>query len=269
MARIFYILLTVLLLTSCSEFQKALKSDEVKTKYEVATKLYESEKYSKAIRLFEQISNTYRGKPQAEKLFYMYAMALYKTKTYQTASYQFESFTAQYPASSKAEEAAFLAAKSYYQLAPRYSLDQVDTYKGLEKLQAFIDRYPNSQYMPEANQLVKELRDKLELKAFEIAKQYHLTAEFFGDYNAAIKSFDNFLIDFPGSSLKEDVLWLKFDSAYQLAINSVYYRMEQRLKDAKDDYYDLIKFKGETKYRGQADKMLAKIDTELQNFSKK
>lgn len=269
MARIFYILLSALLLTSCSEFQKALKSDDVKTKYEVATQLYEKEKYSKAIRLFEQIANQYRGKPQAEKLFYMYAMSLYKTKTYQTASYQFESFTAQYPTSTKVEEAAFLGAKSYYHLAPRYSLDQVDTYKGLEKLQTFIDRYPNSQYMAEANQLVKELREKLEQKAFEIAAQYHKTAEYFGDYNAAIKSFDNFLLDYPGSIYREEALWLKFDSAYQLAINSVAYRMEERLKNAKDDYTDLIRFKAETKYREQADKMLARIDSELQNFSKK
>jgi outer membrane protein assembly factor BamD len=269
MARIFYILLSALLLSSCSEFQKALKTDDIKTKYEVAEKLYEKEKYGKAIRLFEQIATSYRGKPQAEKLFYMYSMSLYKTKTYHTASYQFESFTAQYPKSTKVEEAAFLGAKAYYYLSPRFSLDQVDTYKGLEKLQAFIDSYPNSQYMPEANQLVKELREKLEKKAFEIAKQYRMTAEYFGDYNAAIKSFDNFLIDFPGTIYKEDALFIKFDASYELAINSVQYRMEERLKEAKDNYNDLIKFKAETKYREQADKMLAKIDSELQNFSKK
>jgi outer membrane protein assembly factor BamD len=268
MARLFYILISALLLTSCSEFQKALKTDDVKMKYEVAEKLYEKEKYSKAIRLFEQISQSYRGKPQAEKLFYMYAQSLYKTKTYHTASYQFESFTAQYPKSTKVEEAAFLGAKSYYFLSPRFSLDQVDTYKGLEKLQAFIDRYPNSQYMPEANQLVKELREKLETKAFETAKQYRQTAEYFGDYNAAIKSFDNFLVDFPGSPLREEALFIRFDASYQLAINSVQYRMQERLKNAKDYYSALIKFKSETKYREQADKMLARIDSELQNFSK-
>ncbi|MES2485696.1 MAG: outer membrane protein assembly factor BamD [Bacteroidota bacterium] len=269
MARIFYILLSALLLTSCSEFQKALKTDDVKIKYEVATKLYDKEKYYKAIRLFEQIAQSYRGKQQAEKLFYMYSMSLYKTKTYHTASYQFESFVAQYPKSTKVEEAAFLGAKSYYFLSPRYSLDQVDTYKGLEKIQSFIDAYPNSQYMPEANQLVKELREKLEKKAFEIAKQYRQTAEYFGDYNAAIKSFDNFLLDFPGSIYKEDALFIRFDASYELAVNSVSYKMEERLKAAKDNYSALIKFKSETKYKEQADKMLAKIDTELQNFSKK
>lgn len=269
MARFFYILLFLAFtLTSCSEFQKALKSDDIKTKYEVADKLYTKEKYMKAIRLFEQIAPSYRGKPQAEKMFFMYADALYKTKQYYTAGYQFESFTAGYPHSTRIEEASFMGAKSYYHLSPRYSLDQVDTYKALDKLQAFIDNYPNSQYMPEANQLVKELREKLEKKAFEIAKQYHTTAEYFGDYNAAIKTLDNFISDFPGTSLKEDALYLKFDSSYQLAINSVPMKMHERLLAAKLNYAALIKFKSETKYKEQADKMLARIDSELEKFSK-
>ena len=34
-------------------------------------------------------------------------------------------------------------------------------------------------------------------------------------------SFNNFVVEFPGSSLREKVLYFKFDSAYQLAINSV------------------------------------------------
>ncbi|KGO92494.1 outer membrane protein assembly factor BamD [Flavobacterium subsaxonicum] len=268
MARFFYILLIALALTSCSEFQKALKADDVKVKYEVAEKLYTKEKYMKAIRLFEQIAPSYNGKPQAEKMFFMYSDALFKTKQYYTAGYQFEKFAAGYPRSQKMEEASFLGAKSYYMLSPRYSLDQVDTYKALDKLQAFIDNYPSSQFMPEANQLVKELREKLETKAFEIAKQYHMTAEYFGDYNAAIKTLDNFIIDFPGTKLKEDALFLKFDSSYQLAINSVQVKMHDRLEAAKANYAALLKFKADTKYKEQADKMLATIDTELQKFSK-
>lgn len=268
MSRFFYILFFALVLTSCSEFQKALKSEDIKTKYEVAEKLYDSGKYMKAIRLFEQIATSYRGKPQAQKMFYMYADALYKTKQYYTAGYQFESFAAGYPASEKLEEALFMSAKSYYQLSPRYSLDQVDTYKALDKLQSFIDRFPNSQFMPEANQLVKELREKLELKAFEIAKQYHTTAEYFGDYNAAITTLDNFIVDYPGTNLKEDALFYKFDASYQLAINSVQQKMEERLLNAKSNYGALVKFKGETKYKEEADKMLTRINTELEKFSK-
>jgi outer membrane protein assembly factor BamD len=268
MVRIFYTLLLALVLASCSPFQKALKSEDTKYKYDVAQELYEKGKYAKAVRLFEQIAPTYRGKPQAEKLFYMYATSLYNNKEYYTAGYQYESFTSSYPKSAKAEEAAFLGAKSYYFLSPRYSLDQVDTYKALEKLQAFIDRYPNSEKMPEANQLVNELSRKLEKKAYEIAKQYFDTAEYFGDYNAAFKTLDNFLLDFPGTELKEDALYLKFDASYKLALNSVEHKMKQRLEDAKKAYDDLVKYRADSKYKAQADKMLESVNNELQKFSK-
>lgn len=237
-------------------------------KYEVGEKLYEKGKYSKAIRLFEQIAPSYRGKDQAQKMFYMYAQSYYKTKQYYTAGYQFELFTASYPRSEKVEEAAFLGAKSYYMLSPVYSLDQVDTNKALDKLQTFIDSYPNSQYMPEANALVKELREKLEKKAYEIAKQYNTISEYTGDHNAAIKALDNFILDFPGTKYKEDALYYKFDSSYQLAINSVDKKMRERLDVAKANYNALVKFKPDTKYKEKADKMAEKIDTELQKFSK-
>jgi outer membrane protein assembly factor BamD len=31
-------------------------------------------------------------------------------------------------------------------LSPNYSLDQTDTFKAMDKLQTFIDSYPNSSY---------------------------------------------------------------------------------------------------------------------------
>ena len=267
MAKYLYIILLAVIVSSCNQYQRALKSDDVKVKYDVAEKMYNEKKYSKAIRLFNQISPSYRGRPQSEKLFYMYAMSLYNVGTYYTAGYQFEYFVSNYPRSEKLEEAAFMGAKSYYQLSPRYSLDQVDTYKALDKLQAFIDRFPNSQFMPEANQLVKELNEKLEKKAFEIAKQYNDTAEYFGDFNAAIKALDNFILDYPGTIYKEDALFYKFDASYRLAINSVQAKKLARLEAAQANYNALVKFKADTKYKGKADDMIAKINTELQQFS--
>jgi outer membrane protein assembly factor BamD len=272
MARYFYILIAAFLISSCSQYQKALKSEDTKLKYEVAEKLYDKGKYTKAIRLFEQLTPTYRGKPQAEKMFYMYAQALYKTKQYYLAGYQFESFAAGYPRSEKMEEASFLGAKSYYYLSPVYSLDQTDTYKAIDKLQAFINDYPNSAYMPEANQVVKELTEKLEKKAFEIAKQYNTIGEYMsasgGSYTTAIIALDNFLIEYPGTIYKEDALFLKFDSSYKLAVNSVLSKMEDRLNTAKGHYNALIKFRPDTKYKKEADNMLLTIEKELTRFSK-
>ncbi len=261
----FIVLITLLVLySSCSDYQKALKSDDVATKFEAASKQFDKGKYSKAIRIFEQIAPAFKGKPQAEKMFYMFSESYYKTKQYYLAGYQYESFASSYPKSEKHEEASFLGAKCYSMLSPVYSLDQKDTEKAIDKLQNFIDRYPNSSYMSEANTIMKSLKTKLEKKNFENAKQYNSIS----DYKSAIISLDNFISDFPGTPFKEEALYYKFDSEYMLAINSINTKMEERLKNAKTSYFNLIKFNANTKFKSKADIMLAKIESDLQQFSK-
>jgi len=264
MKKLVSVFLLVVLFASCSEYQKALKTEDVAVKFEMATKLYDAGKYNDAIRLIEQIAPAYRGKPQAEKLFYMFSMSYYNTKQYYLASYQFESFVSGYPKSEKKEEASFIGAKCFSKLSPVYSLDQVDTFKAIDKLQGFIDMYPNSTYLSEANAVLKELNDKIEKKVFENAKQYNTITQ----HKAAMVALDNFISDYPGTPYKEDALFYKFDSAYQIGINSVPEKMEERLNIAKTAYTSLIKFKPDTKYKKQADDMLARIETDLKNFTK-
>ncbi len=264
MKKIVTLLLVIVVLASCNEYQKALKSEDVAVKFEVATKMYETGKYNKAIRIFEQIASAYRGRPESEKMFYMFAQSYFKSKQYYLAGYQFESFMSSYPKSEKAQEASFLGAKSYSMLSPVSSLDQTDTTKAIEKMQTFIDTYPNSEYLVEANAIMKKLNEKLELKVFENAKGYNTIS----DYKSALVALDNFIADYPGTPYKEEALFYKLDSAYQLGINSVPAKMEERLNVAKVAHANLLKFKADSKYKGQADAMLVRIEKDLQKFIK-
>ncbi len=264
MNKYLFLILIVASILSCSPFQKALKSEDAEVKFTEANKLYETKKYAKALRLFEQLSPIYKGQPQAEKMFYMLSQSYYKTKQYYLAGYQFEKFVGSYPKSEKAEEAAFLVARCFSKLSPVHSLDQVDTEKAVEKIQNFIDAYPESSYLIEANEIVKYLREKLEKKSYEIAKQYNTIS----DYKAALVALDLFIGDYPGTPYKEKALFYRFDSAYKLAINSIPSKMEERLKVSKTAYSSLIKFKPDTEFKIQADEMLARIDKDLQQFSK-
>ncbi|WP_264558238.1 outer membrane protein assembly factor BamD [Flavobacterium sp. N2270] len=257
-------LLLVLSIVSCSPYQKALKSDDVSVKSEMANTMYEKGKYTKAIRLYEQVAPVYRGKPQAERMFYLYSKALYDSKQYYLAGYQLENFVATYPKSEKREETAFLGAECFYKLSPVYSLDQTDSEKAISKMQKFIDTYPSSEYLPQANAYVKELREKMEMKAFEIAKQYNTIS----DYKGALKALELFIADYPGTPYKEQALFYRLDSAYKLAINSVEYKKEERLNYAKTTFNSLIKFNSATEFKAEADEMAASIDKELQQFSK-
>ncbi|MFD1614258.1 outer membrane protein assembly factor BamD [Gelatiniphilus marinus] len=269
MKKFFYIIITLTIFSSCSEYQKVLKNEEIAPKFKMGEALYNEGKYAKANKLFAQIVPNYRGKPQAEKLMYLYSNTFYKTKDYYVAGYQFERFASSYPKSEKVEEAAFLSAKSYYMLSPVYSKDQKETVEALEKLQAFINLYPESQYSTEANTLVQELDYKLEKKAFEIAKQYNKIAYTSTELEAAIKSFDNFIFDFPGSSLREDALFYRLDSAYKLALNSVEYKKQNRLKTAKEYYQAFIEKYPNSKHIETINNMVLVMDEALKNYSTK
>ena len=265
MKRGLYILLISILFISCNDFQKALKSEDTAEKFKMGTELFEAEKWSKSYRLLNQILPSYRGKPQAEKLTYMHAMCSYKLRDYYIASYHFDKFTDLYPNSEKAEEAAFLAAKGYYFGSPVYSKEQKAPIAAIEKLQLFINAYPNSEYLTEANTLVKELDFKLEKKAFEIAKQYDLIK----DYDASISSFNNFLLEFPGTSLRNDALFYRFDAAFHLADLSVDYLKEKRIKDALGYYTALKKAFPNSEYLAEATLMQQELQNQLNTFKTK
>lgn len=264
MKKFLYILLVAVTIVSCSEYQKALKSEDIKVKYELAERLFKEGKYKKASRLFEQVVPKYRGKPQGERVTFMYAKSLFEIEQYFIAAYQFERFAKSYPKSDSMQRALFYEAKSYYSESPRYSIDQTETKKAINKLQAFINSYTDSKDLPEANAMVEELTTKIEKKAYEIAKQYNSIA----DYKASIKATENFLSNYPGTSFREDAMFLKFDSMYKLASKSLTYLMEERFKDAESAYRTLIKFYPESKYREEADEMMASITVELEKLSK-
>ena len=236
MKNIVYILIFFLCISSCGEYQKALNSDEISVKFNLGTELFDNGKFTKASRLFAQILPQYRGRPQAQKLSYMQAMCFYNTKDYNSSSYQMERFVNSYPDSEKVEEMAFLGAKSYYLMAPVFSKDPENIKIAIDKLQEFINTYPDSNLINDANELIFELDYRLEFKEYSIALQYNVLT----DYEASIKSFDNFLVDFPGSELREKALYYRFDSAYKLAINSVVWKQSERINNVVS-YYNSFK----------------------------
>ena len=89
-----FILMMMLILSSCGEYQKVLNKGTFQEQYKMATKNYDEQKFNKAIQLFEKITPHYRGKPQMERIQYMVAQAHYNTKQYSLAAYYFDKFPA-------------------------------------------------------------------------------------------------------------------------------------------------------------------------------
>ena len=228
MFRLFLLILVSLIVISCNDYQKLLNSPENEVdKYTAAEEYYENGEFRRANALIEQIIPSYRGKPQGERLVFFFANSFFETKSYYSAAIQFENFIKSYPSSQRIQEAYFMEAKSYFMLSPLYTLDQEDTFTGIDKLQVFINRFPNSEYLAEALELMEQLQNKIEKKEFEVSKQYYTIR----DYSSAIKSLDNFIADNPGTIFREEALYFRWLSQYEIAINSIESRINERVTE--------------------------------------
>ena len=251
-----------LLFVKCSDYQKLLNSDNVSEKYKVAESFYNNGNYRKASRLFEQIIPKYRGKPQAQRIVYFLADSYFLDNNFYLAANQFENFIKSYPKSERLIEAHFKEAKSFYFQSPNYSLDQEDTYIAIEKLQVFINNYPSSKFSNEANSLISELQIKLEKKDFEIAKQYYIIR----DYKASLKANDNFISSYPGTKFREESMYVKFNSMYEIAINSIEIKKRERLRELKKYVELILDYYPETSFIEDIEKKKKIIDKELDFF---
>ncbi|MFA6923156.1 MAG: outer membrane protein assembly factor BamD [Bacteroidales bacterium] len=216
----------IIFFTSCSKYNKLLKGNDNEKKFEAAEKYYKQEDFYKAQQLLEDLLTYFRGTEKAEKVYYYYAYCYYGQQDYVMASYHFKNFAMTFPQSSKAEECLFMSAYCYYFDSPIYSLDQTNTYKAINELQLFVNKYPKSSKVEECNRIIDELRHKLELKAFEIAKLYLKTEE----YKAAIVAFDNVIKDFPDTKFREEIIFLTLKANYFYAKNSIENKKQERLK---------------------------------------
>ncbi|MGV0924203.1 outer membrane protein assembly factor BamD [Empedobacter tilapiae] len=253
-------------LVSCNKtYNKAMKSTDKDEIFILATQLYQNGKYDLANELYEKISTSFVGTEKAADIAYNMAQGNFNEKSYRLAGHQFKSFAGAYPMDSRAEESLFKSAFSYYKDSPKYDLDQTSTYTAINELQGFINSYPESSHVPDANNYITELRQKLEMKSFEISKVYYKTMK----YKAAGVSFDNMIDEYPDSKFREEAMMYSLRSKAELALN--FSRLENkdlRLQDARTQYLLLKRYYPETKFKSEADKLMEKIDKDIAETKK-
>ena len=258
-----YIICLVGLFSSCkSVYEEVRTSNDPPKILETANKYYADEDYYKAQSLYELIIPFYRGKAEAEDIFYNYAYTYYNTDQFILASHYFNNFSTTFYNSPRKEETSFMSAYSNYRLSPNYKLDQQPTITAIEELQTFINSFPNSPKVDECNDLIDEMRAKLELKAVETGKLYFQL----GDYQSATVSFENVLKDYPETSSKEEIRYLIVRSNHELAKNSIYEKMQERLEKTIEVSEDFQKRYTDSEYKNEISSIISYCRNELKRF---
>lgn len=256
---LFFCLSILIFLSTSCKFSKVLKSDDTEKKYAMAMQLYSEKDYSRALQLFDQLMGLMRATDKAQKIYYNQAYCYYYSKDYTMAAYYFKRFSSNFPNTREAEECTFMSAFCNCQNSPEYSLDQTTTKDAIKELQAFINAYPESKRIPECNDLIDKMREKLETKDYRIALLYYRM----DDYIAAVTSFNNILKDYPETQKKEEILFLIFKCYNKYAIESIDSKKQERIQKAFTAYNDFAISYPSSHFLAEAKSMKEKSQKEL------
>lgn len=251
------------ILGGCSEYQKLLKSSDNDLKYKKAVEYYNGEEYVKASTLFEELLPIYRGTSKAETISYYISYCSYGQGDYISAGYFFRNFLKTFPDSPYSEECLYMSAYCYYLESPKPRLDQTATTNALDAFQLYINRYPNSTRIPKCNDYIDEMQDKLVLKSYLSAKNYYDREH----YPSAIIALQNSIKDYPGSSYREDLMFMLLESKFELADKSIAEKQRERFNQAKEEYYSFVDEFPESKFKKRAEKIIENIELYLSKFT--
>lgn len=236
-------LLSVMLFSCKNAYQKALKTNDTKTKLEMADYYFNKKDFARANTLYEQIEDALSGTALAKKVLYRSAQCSFGLKQYGLAGFQYKTFFENYPtAGDTSEEALYMTAYCQYLESQEPELDQTDTYKAIETIRIFFSVYPESRYVPECNNMIDKLRAKLSEKSYRTAKLYFNM----GEYKSAIIALRNTVNDFPEIAQKEEIDFLIVKSNYLLAINSIAEKQVERFRNTLEAYDDFMEEHTET-----------------------
>ena len=105
------------------------------------------------------IGDTYLGEGTAEALV--------------LAINEYREFLSFYPTNRRADYAQFKLGMAHFRQMRGPQRDQTETREAVKELQAFVDRYPNSDLMPEATAKLREAKDRLDESNYLVGYFYY------------------------------------------------------------------------------------------------
>ncbi len=247
-------------LSSCkTQYELMLNSNDADAKYEAAFNYYNEGKFSKAGSMFESLSVLTSGTERDDTVRYYWGLSNYRFKDYYTAETNFDNFLQSFPRSPFASEARYLRLDCLYRSTLRYELDQTPTYKAITAISEYILEFPDNPHMQSCHDMLTELNDRLDKKAYEAARLYYKME----DYKASRVAFANVLKDDADNIYREDILYYIAMSSYKYAHNSVHAKQRERYLTFVDDYYNFIGEIPESHYRRELDNVYRRAQRAL------
>jgi outer membrane protein assembly factor BamD len=268
--RTYFVVGVLLIASSCGEYQKIVKSTDYEYKLKKAKEFYDKKDFTKSSQLYAELINIYRGTNRADQVYYYLAKSNFGQRDYLMAGHYFRQLIKEFPRSSFGEESQYMIGYCYFLDSPTARLDQKTTQDAIDALQLFINIFPSSSRVADANKLIDEMREKLVYKSYMNGRLYYDL----GDYRASVISLTNSLKEYPDSKYREELMFYLLKSKYLLGENSIEEKKRERMNAELDEYYTFVDEFPNSKFRKEADrfftntkKMMNLKDEDVKNLN--
>lgn len=272
---LFLVILAVVSMASCkSQYEIMLNSNDADAKYDAAFAYFNEGKYSKAASLFESLSVLTNGTERDDTVRYYWGLSNYRFRDYYTAETNFTQFIESFPRSPFTSDARYLRIDCLYRSTLRYELDQTPTYTAINAISEYMLEFPDTPHMQECKDMLTDLNERLDKKAYEAAKLYYKME----DYLASRVALRNVLKDDADNVYREDVLYHIAMSSYKYAYLSIPSKQKERYLVFIDDYLNFVGEIPDSHYRKELDSVYRKaqkaigrdvVDTDEKEMSEK
>jgi len=197
---------------------------------------YERGKYQRAAEYFQGVFDFGRMSEEASDAQLYLARSYYNDEQYILAVSEFSRFIQVYRSDPRLVEASFERAMSYYKMSPSFELDQTETENAITHFQLFMNRFPNSSLVLEAEEKRQELIEKMARKQYETAGLYERREL----YRAAALQYESAFDRYPNTSWADDALLGAMRMYIEYAEQSIAGKREERIQQAIDHYQRLL-----------------------------
>ncbi len=242
---VFLALLTIQLLSGCGSSKTDITTDDPQKAFDIAKRKYDKRDYVDAIEDLSFIKIRFPGTDVSDKVQFYLANSYFYQKEYILAAYEFESFLKNYPLSPLYPEGNYMLGNTYYELSPKYSLDQQFTREALNQYLSFMEAYPQDKNVADADKKVKELRNKLAFKDYWTAELYMKT----DNYKAASLYYQAVYDEYIDSDWADDAMVGQAEA----------YLNGRKYEDAKKVLEKFYKLFPNSTLKAKADKISSRI----------
>ncbi len=238
-----------------------------KKNYNSALALYKKGKYSKAIKILDEIIPLLLTRKEIIEARFIQAQCSFKSKDYISSKYQFEEVYDDYPASVYAEESLYMLAFSLYKRSPSIDFGQKVTKDAIQIFDYYLIVYPNGKFHVESKKYLNELNKKLLKKEIDIAKCYYNLEYYVSTQNTLESAIPTFSRIIPNSKLIIKAEWMLLESVYYEAKSTDKKRRKPKLIKALEYAVEFLsKYSNDTKYTKKAKKLFNKIQNSINKF---